>query len=772
MLGRLGAALLRRRRAVLLVAVVLAMAGAGAGGVLFDRLKGGGFDDPAAESSLAAEELAERFGREDLNLVLLVRAERGVDDPAVAAAGAAFGRRLAAEDGVSGVLSYWEAGGAPGLRAEDGRAALVLAAIEGDETEAGERLTALEPTYEGEVAEGLDVRLGGPAVINQELSELSERDAVRGELVAFPLMLVVLVAVFGSLLAAALPLAVGLVTILLTLGLLWALAGLTDLSVLAVNVVTVLGLGLAVDYSLLMVNRYREELAAGRERDAAIRLMMVSAGRTVIFSAITVAVTLASLAWFPALALRSMAYAGIAVSLLTALVTLTVLPVLLALLGPRASSGRMLRHRANTPVEHGFWHRLASVVMRRAVPVATLGTLLLLVLGAPFLNIRLGSADERALPESSSGRQVAEELRADFDSGESDALSVVLPSLPPADDAERLGQLDAYASALSGLANVSRVDAPTGSYAGGTLAAPPGPAHEGLVAEDGGGASLTVIPEPVGNRALEDLVDDARAVDAPGEALVGGRVAVAVDSNASILDRLPVAGLTLLAAMVVLLFLLTGSVLLPFVAMLLSALGLTAAFGVLVWGFQDGHLSGLLGFTVTGEVVSTVPVLLFACAFGLGMDYQVFLLSRIREEYEAGADPTTAVAVGLERVGRIVTAAAVALSVVFLAFLISEITFVQALGVGLPLAVLVDATLIRGALLPAAMRLGGAALWWSPPALRRVHDRFGLHEAAGPAEPAGPGANGPASPGANGATEPGANGDVTPAASSSPGAGR
>ncbi|SOD65779.1 putative drug exporter of the RND superfamily [Streptomyces zhaozhouensis] len=732
MLGRLGAVLLRRRRAVLLVAVVLALAGAGTGGVLFDRLKGGGFNDPAAESSRAADALAERFGREELNLVLLVRAEDGVDDPGVAAYGADLAARLAAEDGVAQVVSYWDEAPAPGLRAEDGGAALVLAAVEGDETEAGKRLADLEPTYEGEVAAGVEIVFGGPAVINQELSELSERDAIRGELLAFPLLLIVLIAVFGSLLAAALPLAVGVVTILLTLGLLWALAGVTDLSVFAVNVVTVLGLGLAVDYSLLMVNRYREELAAGREQAEAIRLMMLSAGRTVIFSAVTVAVTLASLAWFPALALRSMAYAGIAVSLLTALVTLTVLPVLLAVLGSRANAGRMPRRRggsaAGDAVENGFWHRLASVVMRRAVPVATLGTLLLLVLGAPFLDIKLGSADERGLPESSAGRQVAEELRADFDAGESDALSVVLPSLPPEENTDRLA---AYAAELSRLADVSRVDAATGSYVDGVPVAEPGPAHAGMVSADGGATSLQVVPEAVGNSALEDLVEAARAVEAPGEAEVGGRVAVAMDSTDSILDRLPVAGLTLLAAMVVLLFLLTGSVLLPFVAMLLSALGLTAAFGVLVWGFQDGHLSGLLGFTVTGEVVSTVPVLLFACAFGLGMDYQVFLLSRIREEYEGGADPTTAVAVGLERVGRIVTAAAVALSVVFLAFLISEISFMQALGVGLPLAVLMDATLIRGALLPAAMRLGGEAMWWAPPALRRVHDRFGLHE--GPA---------------------------------------
>ncbi|ONK14098.1 MMPL family transporter [Streptomyces sp. MP131-18] len=732
MLANLTGLLLRRRRVVLLVAVLLALVGGALSATLFDKMKAGGFDDPGAESGRAADVLAEDFGREDLNLALLVRAQDSVDDPATAAAGEELSRRLAEEDGVAEVFSYWLADRAPQLRAENGDKALILAAVEGDDTEAGERLTELEPHFEGEQAGGLHVEIGGTAMINRELGELSERDAVRGEMLAFPILLVILVLIFGSLVAAALPLIVGALTIMLSMGMMWALAGVTDLSVFAVNVVTLLGLGLAVDYSLLMVNRYREELAAGRQPAAAIRVMMLSAGRTVVFSAVTVAVTLAGLAWFPLLALRSMAYAGIAVAVLTAVVTLTVLPALLALLGPRVEAGRLFRRRgaaaaaapgAAGDVANGFWHRLASFVMRRPVPVATLGVLVLLLLGSPFLGIKMGTADERGLPESSAGRQVAETLRAEFDSGESQALNVVLPGTP-ADS----GEVPAYAAEVSALAGVARVDTVTGSYAQGTEAAPPGARHEDFAARDGGGVHLSVVPEPNGTAAVEDLVREIRDLPAPGEALVGGQTAVNMDGIDSILDRLPVAGLTLVVTMVILLFLLTGSALLPFLAMLLSGLGLTATFGALVWGFQDGHLSGLLGFTTTGDVVGTVPVLLFAVAFALGMDYQVFMLSRIREEYEHTGDPTAAVAVGLERIGRIVTAAAAALSVVFLAFLISDISFMMAMGVGLPLAVLMDATLIRGVLLPATMRLGGRAIWWLPPGLQRVHRRFGLHE--------------------------------------------
>ncbi|GAB2899386.1 MMPL family transporter [Streptomyces mayteni] len=729
MLARLSDLLLSRRRAVLLVAVLLALVAGAFGSLGFDRLKAGGFDDPGSESGRAATELTERFGREDLDLALLVRAPDGVDDPAAAAAGAALTERLAAEPGISDVTSYW-ATGAPQLRGNDGESALIMASIDGDENEATQRLTDLQPDYEG-ASEGLTVEIGGAAMVNKELGELSVQDAVRGETIAFPVMLLVLVLIFGSLVAAALPLVIGAVTILLSVGLIWALSSFTSISILALNVVTLLGLGLAVDYSLLMVSRYREELAAGRDNGAAIRVMMLSAGRTVLFSAVTVAVTLACLAWFPLLALRSIAYSGVAVALLTALVTLTVLPALLAVLGPRVEKGRLpLPRRTPAPTSdadlaNGFWHRLSSFVMRRPVPIATLVAGGLLLLGVPFLSIEMGAADERVLPPSSSARQVAETLRADYDSGESQAINVVLPRAP-----EDLDAVAVYAAALTELPGVARVDTSTGSYVQGSQIAPPDALHQSFAA--GGGIHLAVVPEPLPSAETQDLVHDVRALDAPTEALVGGPTAVAMDGIDAITDRLATAGLTLLVAMYVLLFLLTGSVLLPLLAMVLSSIGLTATFGALVWGFQDGHLAGLLDFTATGNVVGTVPILLFAIAFGLGMDYQVFLLSRIREEYEHSGDPTRAVAFGLERIGRIVTAAAATLSIVFLAFLVSDIVFLKALGIGLPLAVLMDATLIRGALLPATMRLGGAALWWLPAWLRPFHDRFGLHETSTP----------------------------------------
>ncbi|WP_129840577.1 MMPL family transporter [Streptomyces sp. RFCAC02] len=720
---------LRHRRAILVVAVLLALLGGTAGATVFDRMKGGGFDDPGAESGRAAAELAERFGQDDPNLVLLVHADDGVDAPAAARAGAALSDRLAAEEGVTAVTSYWMAGAPDRLRSRDGSAALVLAALAGDDTEAAERLDTLEPAYAGRHDGGIDVEFGGPAVIGRELGEASERDAVRGEMIAFPLMLVVLVIIFGGLVAAALPLVTGLITILLSFGLLWALAGVTDVSVFAVNVVTLLGLGLAVDYSLLMVNRYREEIAAGHEPAEAIRRTMRSAGRTVVFSAVTVAVTLAGLAWFPLLALRSMAWAGVAVALLTALVTLLVLPALLAVLGPRVEKGRLWRRRApaDEPGHPGFWHRVASFVMRRPVPVAGIVGAFLLLLGLPFLGISMGTADERTLPASSPARQVAEEMRTGFDSGESQALFTVLPEVtdPTGDEAA------AYATAVARLDGVARVDTAAGSFAAGRRVADPGPGHAAYAAPDGrDGVWLSVVPEPLPTEDAEALVREIRDLPSPGTSLTGGQTAVAMDGIDAITDRLPVAGITLAVAMYVLLFLLTGSVLLPVLAMLLSAIGLTATFGALVWGFQDGHLAGLLDFTSTGSVVGTVPVLLFAVAFGLGMDYQVFLLSRISEEYAAGGDPVAAVAMGLERIGRIVTAAAATLSIVFLAFLVSDITFLQALGVCLPLAVLMDATLIRGALLPAAMRLAGHAGWWLPRWLAPVHERFGLRETA------------------------------------------
>ncbi|UYM04063.1 MMPL family transporter [Solicola gregarius] len=726
MLGRLSDLMLQRRRRVLVIALIVALAAGASSATLFDKLKGGGFDDPGADSATAADILREDFGQGPSNLVLLVDSPDSVDDDTTATEASELVEQLTAEPYVEGVTSYWTAGQPDQLRSTDGDQALVLATVTGDDTEVDKRIGDLAPRYEGEHG-SLDIEVGGYAMLQHEMSEQSTHDATIGEAIAFPIALVALLLVFGSVVAATLPLIVAFATLMLTLGVMWVLASVADVSVIAVNVVTLLGLGLAIDYSLLIVSRFREEIDGGREIPDALRNTVRSAGKTVAFSSVTVAIALSTLLWFPPVALRSMAYAGIAVALLSALTSLTILPALLAVAGPRVAKRRFGRSRTERSVEDGAWHRLASFVMRRPIPIATVVVVALLALGAPFLGLKLSSADERTMPESASSRQVADTIRTDFESGEQNALSVVVPGA--GDD------LDGYAAALSQLDDVARVDGAGGAYVDGAVAAEPGPGSERF--RSGDAAYLSVVPSTGNQDALDDLVVDVRDVPAPSTAYVGGAAAVNHDVTVSLVDRLPVAGAALAISVVVLLFLLTGSALLPFIAMALSMLSLTATFGALVWIFQDGHLSGLLGgFTVTGALVATVPVMLFAVAFGLAMDYQVFLLSRIKEEYDRSGDSIGAVALGLEKVGRIVTAAAVLISLVFLGFLVSDITFMKAFGIGLPLAVLIDATLIRGALLPATMRLTGRATWWAPKPLRRFHERFGIHEGDSVEEPA------------------------------------
>lgn len=716
MARRLAEFVTRRRRAVLIVAVLLALLGGATSTSLFGKLSAGGFDDPGAESGQAADLLEDTFGQSPPNLALLVTAADGVDGASTAEAGTRLTESLAAEDGVRDVVSYWSSG-QPQLRSADGDRALVLATIVGDDTEVNDRVGSLADAYGGD-ADGLTVEVGGYAAFSHELSEQSESDVVTGEMIVFPVTLIALVLVFGGIVAALLPLAVAAATSLLGMGLLWALAEVTSLSVFAANVVTLAGLGLAIDYSLLMVNRYREELAGERTVPEAIRATLGSAGRTIVFASLTVCIALATLILVPLPAIRSIGYAGVLTALLAAASSLVVLPALFAVLGRRVGTPRLRRRR--TSAGDGFWHRLAMVVMRRPLPIATVVTAVLLLLGAPFLGMKLGYLDERVMPGSSEARHVATVIRSDFATGEQDALQVVAPS--------GMAEPGEYAERISLLGHVARVDTVTGSYADGASVAPPGPAHARYAAGDA--VYLSVVPEPGTVEQTRELVGAVRAVDAPAETLVGGVAAVAEDADRSLLDMLPWALGAVGLAMVVLLFLLTGSVLLPFLALVLSTLSLSATFGAMVWIFQDGHLSGLFDFTVTGTTISTVPVMLFALAFGLAMDYQVFMLSRIREEYDRGASPTAAVALGLEKVGRIVTAAAVLISIVFLAFLVSDITLMKAFGVGLPLAVLIDATLIRGALLPATMRLLGGATWWAPAWARRLHARVGLRESA------------------------------------------
>jgi putative drug exporter of the RND superfamily len=731
-------------RAVVIAAVVMfALAGAVGGGVA-DHLTSGGFDDPSSESERADDALAERFDTGVPNLLLLVTARNGdVDDPAVAAAGQALTDQLASEHGVADVVSYWSEGNAPPLRSDNGNRALVVARVEGTDDQVEDRVTELAPRYEhwagaGGGSAAVDVEVGGFAEVYHEVGDTIEEDLLRAETIALPITLVLLILVFGSVVAASLPLVIGVMSIVGTFLVLRVLAGLTDVSIYALNLTTALGLGLAIDYSLFVVSRYREELRAGYAPRVAVTRTVRTAGRTVAFSALTVAASLCATLVFPIAFLRSFAYAGVAVALLAGLFSVVVLPAILFLLGHRVNALTLWRRSVNPP-EEGFWHRVATVVMRRPIPVATAVVAFLLVLGAPFLGLRLSSPDDRVLPESADVRQVHDVLREEFSSEEAGALSVVAPDVPNAVPGLR-NQIDAYATRLATMPSVARVDAATGTYCGAGLAEQLGCEPGQLVLSPDsspryasfstdGATYLSVIPsvEPM-SPAGEDLVHDIRNADAPWDVLVTGQSASLIDTNQSLFDRLPWALGLVAAITAVLLFMMFGSVVIPAKAIVLNVLSLTATFGAMVWIFQEGHLSGLLDFTATGSLNAAMPILMFCIAFGLSMDYEVMLLSRIKEEHDNGADSVRSVAVGLERTGRIVTAAAVLIAIVMIAFATSRVSFIKLFGVGLTLAVLTDAFLIRGTLVPAFMRLAGDWNWWAPGPLRRFHDRWGVSE--------------------------------------------
>jgi RND superfamily putative drug exporter len=726
MLDRLANLVLRKPRAVLLVTLLLVLCAGGPASGLMKRLTMGGYESGLTESHKAGVALQDTFKQGDPNLVLLVTDPRGVDAPAVVQAGQALTARLAREPGVESVVSYWSSGKAAALRGRSGGSALVLGSITGDFDTVLDRIGRLQRRYTGNV-DGLQVKVGGSALMWRENTQQASKDVAKADSIVFPFVLVVLTIIFGGLIAASLPLAVAFATMLLAMLLLWTMTFFVEASNFVVNITTFLGLGLAIDYSLLFLTRYREELRRGLSVPEAIRVTMRTAGRTVTFSAVTMSLAFVSMLILPFTMFSSLAVGAVVTALLAAATTVVVVPAMLCWLGPRVDRLRLIRRRERPENDgNGFWHRTATFVMRRPVRVVTVVLAVLVVLGLPALGMNLRLPDEQILPKSAQSARVVQAMRAEFSSAEQQPLRLVAQGV--GDPASRTAEIDSYAKRLSGLANVARVDALTGSYAGGAQVAQPTPGSRQFAAPSA--TYLSVVPAVDGySDAGERLVRDLRAAPAPFPVIVGGAPAVSVDTFDLLRARLPLAGAILVVGMFVLLFLLTGSVLLPIKAMVLSALSLTATFGALVFIFQHGHLRWLVGdFIVTGALTWTVPVLVFAVAFGLSMDYEVFMLSRIKEEHDRTNDNVAAVATGLERIGRVVTYAALLLSIVFLVLVTSSISYMKAIGVGLPLAILMDATLIRGALLPAFMRLVGRGNWWAPRPLRALHARFGIRE--------------------------------------------
>lgn len=729
MFERLGLLATRRRWWILALTVLGVIAAAVIGSGVVDKLSTGGYTDPDSESARAVTMLDERFGQGQPTFVLVATVPQGqtVADPAAVESGNELTRRLSAERDVLQVQSFWNMGQPDTLRSRDGRSALVLARLAGDEGARQQTVKGLVDRYRQQGV--LTLLASGSDEISRQLTDVLEEDLLHAEKYAVPITLVLLVLVFASVVAASLPLVIGLVAIAGTLAELWILTHVTDVSVFALNVTTALGLGLGVDYSLFVVTRFREELARGLDSKRAVIETVRTAGRTVVYSAATVMLSLAALLVFPLYYLRSIAYAGIAVVVLAALSAVVVLPAVLAMLGERVNRLAVFRRRPSREgrPKRNFWERLAGAVMRRPGLVAVGVVAILVLFGTPFLHGEFGLPDDRALPQSESSRQAGDMLREDFATQESAQLFVVSDKKTDPD------VLSGYALELSRLPGAARVDALTGSFANGVQVAPADPSSARF--ERGTGTWLSIVPVADSSPSTgKELVKRLRSTRAPVPVLVGGESAQLVDTSDAIAQKVPWALAIIAVAVGILLFLFTGSVIVPLKALVLNVLSLSATFGAMVWVFQEGHLRWLLGnFTVTGQLDVTIPILMFCLAFGLSMDYEVFLLSRIREEWEQTGDNTVAVARGLGHTGRLITATAAIIAVVFLSFATSRVTSLKLLGVGMTLAVLMDATLVRGLLVPAFMKLTGRANWWAPSWLRRVHDRFGLREAPSPA---------------------------------------
>jgi RND superfamily putative drug exporter len=715
MLARLGAFAGRRPWRIVAVAALGAALAVAAGGGLTDGLTSGGFQDPGSETLAAQRRIASAAGvRPGAGIIALVRPGAPVASPVGRTAVERVAARIARDPAV-GLVTTAFTGGGRALVSFDGTATYVVASFRDISDDAAEDAAArLEAAFAGDPA----VTLGGGAVAGNQVGDIVRGDLARAELLAFPLLLLLSLWVFRGVVAALLPPLMGAVVIagaMLGLGLAnRALA----ISVYALNLVIGLSLGLAIDYSLLVVSRYREEIAARGPGVEALRRTLATAGRSVLFSAVTVAAALAGLMVFPQRFLVSMGLGGVMVALLAAAVSLVLLPAVLALLGRRvnALAPRAWRRRteeADHLASSGGWYRLSRLVMRRPGPIAGIAAAGLIALGLPALGVTFTTVDATVLPESASARQVRAALRTEFpqDRAAPIFLAVTAPRTPAA-----RARLEAYARDLAAIPGVTTVD-------------PPQPLGPDTWAID-------VIPaQPALSERSQDVVRAIRAREAPYPVLAGGLTANFLDEKASIAAHLPLAVAVVAGVTVVALFLMTGSVVLPLKAVVMNLLTLTATIGALVLIFQEGRLEDLLRYTSQGGVDLTQPILLGALAFGLSTDYAVFLLSRIAEAREAGASDTEAVAIGLQRTGRIVTAAALLFCVAIAAFATSDIVIIKELGVGTALAVALDATVVRAALVPSLMALLGRWNWWAPGPLRRVHRRLGLGE--GEASPGG-----------------------------------
>jgi len=696
MFEKLGHVMFKRRKSAVILFIVGILVAGGFGSLAFSRLDSGGYSDPNSDSYKVYTYLTEELKLSDPAVVIIVDSgSTDATDPVVAQKGIALEKKIAQETGVTKTLSYWTSGGEATLKSSDGKAAYILVYGEGEAfTPESQKLgKVMQEKYDGSY-EGLTLYAGGVGVVGHAITKKISDDLKIAELISIPLTFILLVLVFGALAASAMPLIVGVAAILGAFFILYLFTLFTTVSIYALNLTTGMGLGLGIDYALLMVNRFREELHRGKSVEDSIVTTMATAGKTVFYSGMTVLVTLLSLTFFPLPFLQSFGYAGVSVVALAVIGALFGLPPIMAMLGDRIDKG-VVRKSAITPKEDGRWAKTARLVMKRPVSAVVLSMVILGIMAAPITNIKFSQGDSRMLPADNKAA-VATALQAERFPGQTGTPIEIIVR----DGANKLDEINVYA------AKVGQV-----------------PGIVGVLPPQTIGNDVRVIAyQEMLPRTPEsqELIHNVRNVDSPAGTLVGGVAADYTDSQDGISRTLPWALAWIVLSVLVLIFVFTGSIILPIKAVILNFLSLGATMGALTWIFVDGNMQWLVGsFTVTGTLDTSIVILIAVVVFGLSMDYELFLLSRIREEHLAGKSNVESVAVGLQRSARIITAAAVLLAVVFGAFVTSGVTSIKTMGFGVALAVMLDATIVRGLLVPALMRLFGENNWWAPKWMQR-----------------------------------------------------
>ena len=665
------------------------------GSQVFNRLDSGGYSDPNSDSSKVWEYLDDTFKVKDPAIVLVVDAKnKSVDDPTIVEAAQNLESRVRSEASAESVLSYWSAGRVPSLKSKDGNAAFIFVYLKSiDFTEIDRLGGYYQEKYDGAYGD-LDVYASGGAVFANAINGRIQDDLKISEVISIPLTFLLLILVFGAMAASAMPLVVGITAIVGTFLALYLMTLITDVSVFALNLTTGLGLGLGIDYALLIVNRFREELAKGFDNETAIVHTLRTAGKTVFYSGLTVVLTLVALTFFPQNFLKSMGYAGGVVVALAVVGALVPLPAILAIIGKKVDKG-VVRKSGIAPKDDGRWSQLARFVMRRPAAVVVGSLMILSILIAPIADVKFSQVDSRVLPKDDRAYISSQFIANEFPGQESNPIEIIFPN-----GARQTAQIAIYAEDIKDVPGIVRVGEPQ------------------VLGES---ARLVAIHSmPPRTPEAEELIQTLRDLNAPEGTLIGGVAADYADTQGAISRTLPYVGLWIMIAVLLLLFSFTGSILLPIKAVLLNFASLAATMGVLTWIFINGKLTFIVGdFTSTGALDTSTMVLVAIVAFGLSMDYEVFLLSRIKEEHDAGKSNVDAVAYGLQKSARIITAAAFILAVVFAAFVISGVTSIKMMGFGVAFAILLDATLIRAFLVPALMRLFGEWNWWAPQALKR-----------------------------------------------------